>query len=1127
VSGDTWVALDGSDPDTFTTPASCWVSDVGLYTGPVPVPELPDTTFVPDDAEKVVYLIVLPNPDADDSHVLGTGGYAYTTTNTLEQDYVPPSTVTVVGDPSLLDSGAHLFVLWFPLTPAATAADLPTLTVTPLDLSPDTWVSGGRLTTPTTPTDDPETGADGGSPGDAGPVSFTLHDTDGSLLGPLTVVTGGSWQHELSAPGSLTCRVGEDDPLYADLTPKRIIKAWWRGAARMAARIDSSAVELAVDGRRWREFNQIPGILNTLADGVVYPEFGLDHATSGQRSFGYMSKHGAWVDSGNWTYALGAAYNSSQFYSSRQPEGLSFPNPWWIAKNDITSDEVAGQEQVFRRRFTTATDNMNYQILATADDFLTLWLDGEKLYESGSQEPYQWQTLQQITGVLPAGTHQLAAKVTNMKWHGHNIMGFILTLQQLQASGEVVVAPPVVNTGTSWVVADNGPGFRRGDVLATIFDEARARGVGAFSVLSRGFTHSLDSNGDAWTDDPGEYALDVMSTVLDAVPALTETSIDVDVDFDTLTLQVFNRKGSDLSGTVTLEAGVSLKVDRVERVEAKFNTALVQKSDGTYVEVQDAASVAAYDRIETGLQIGSTASTNTAQKVATAAFLENADTAFTFTVTVSTLAGPQPYVDFGLGDSITLINDEGTTMPVRILTITIDASSELPGVTLEVTVDRSVVTIPAAAPDPSPPPLPAGYDWTANGYGSLYDSRASGVRAAGGYRPHIGDANCGVPTGTVLGTTVAGTSGVLTLTSAGTSLGACTVSASTNKVTRVAHGLANGHPVSFSALTGGAGLTVLADRPDTNWYVVANRTADDFTLKHCDGVTGQWSDVDITADYSAATLVAGQWYDKADVTCYVTTTTSATGLVLFTRSNLRGPAVGVAGTQAVVYNKPGSKLTVILADCDVTPDAPVVEQDSMFGPNLWSFRIHSSHVTDGIGSLGGNHHFGGHFEKAAWFWPNPNHADGSHCDTGMQIHYGDTHVMRGCNVDGYVDATVSSTTDAVHHPIPTRATSCVLVGAATPKPSNVHMLDNDLGGGALALNIAPAAYPNLGEFLRNLIHTADSEKCTFSQGIEAPPSGSGFTIHASIPSTGADANRTEAGTVLAPYVASGNTLTWP
>lgn len=441
--------------------------------------------------------------------------------------------------------------------------------------------------------------------------------------------------------------------------------------------------------------------------------------------------------------------------------------------------------------------------------------------------------------------------------------------------------------------------------------------------------------------------------------------------------------------------------------------------------------------------------------------------------------------------------------------------------------------------DPNPP---FGYDWLTNPYG-VYDARDAGFRDAGGYKPDVTVPTCGIPTGITPGTTVSGTGGSHTLSSASTPKGGCTISATTNKVTLASHGLSNGHPIYFTSLTGGAGLAVFSAKRHENWYVVANATTNDFTLKKINPLTGAAADVDITTDYTAANLTAGLWYDEIDFTCYVTTTSSAEGLCLISQSKLRGPAAAVAGAQALVYNKPTSNIVFIVVDCEMTPDAPVAELDSAFGPNVWTFRNHCSHVTDAFGSLGGNHHFGDQAEKAAWFYPNPNHSDGSHCDMLMQIHYGDGHVAVGCSADGAVDSGASSTSDPSGHPIPTYTTSCVLVGAAAPIPTNLHLKNNDLKRGYTAVNIPGTAnFANLGQVLGNQFHKADGSQPGFgpTRIIVTPNSvpASAITIHVNYPASGADANIDEAGAALtvsangsggiyAAGLGGNTTITWP
>lgn len=87
------------------------------------------------------------------------------------------------------------------------------------------------------------------------------------------------------------------------------------------------------------------------------------------------------------------------------------------------------------------------------------------------------------------------------------------------------------------------------------------------------------------------------------------------------------------------------------------------------------------------------------------------------------------------------------------------------------------------------------------------------------------------------------TTNVKSGTALGDALPTVTATASTDKVTSTAHGLANGDQVIFSALTGGAGLAV-----DTTYYVI-NKGTNDFEVAATKGGTK----IDITSDASAAT----------------------------------------------------------------------------------------------------------------------------------------------------------------------------------------------------------------------------------------------------------------------------------
>lgn len=86
-----------------------------------------------------------------------------------------------------------------------------------------------------------------------------------------------------------------------------------------------------------------------------------------------------------------------------------------------------------------------------------------------------------------------------------------------------------------------------------------------------------------------------------------------------------------------------------------------------------------------------------------------------------------------------------------------------------------------------------------------------------------------------------------------------TISAATNLVTKVGHGLAAGDRVTFYSLTGGTGLSTGV----TYYVIAAGLTADDFAVS----TTSGGSAVDVTVNYSAASYVksvtfSGTWNNR-------------------------------------------------------------------------------------------------------------------------------------------------------------------------------------------------------------------------------------------------------------------------
>jgi hypothetical protein len=524
---------------------------------------------------------------------------------------------------------------------------------------------------------------------------MALLNADGTWRRNLPLTKGISWMDELSAPGALSCMLPLDDAATLEATDGRILKVFWRGRARQAAMIDLTAtVDVAVDGRMWRAFSNLPGMMAALSRIRVYPEFGVERTAAGTRTLGYMSKRGPWFfSSGNWVYAQGVRYNDDAGFRAGKPEGLSYPNPMWIGKNSPYHVEAAGKVEYFRKGFTTSVE-MTVQILATADNILSLWLDGEQLI-SPDQQAHSWTELVQVKMTLQPGVHVFAAKVVNGNRTTPSPMALIFTMQQLQDNDDVVLGTPLLSSDTSTLVSDDDAGYRRGEAISLFWREASNRGHPLCDLITLGFTDGVDTDGVTFTDQPGEYVIDLGSSELDVIQTMCEKEIDAWLDPQTLKLCVYVRKGSDKTGTVVFDVGRDggwLVSHKVDRVAPKCNVAAVQLADETWIEVEDSASVAEFGRIEGSLSLGSTSDRAIAAEIAAGLFTEQAWPTKTYTSELSSLAGPQLYQDFDLGDTVAVPNEDATDHdPVRLLSVTcvVDDASGKVGITPEWVVDRS------------------------------------------------------------------------------------------------------------------------------------------------------------------------------------------------------------------------------------------------------------------------------------------------------------------------------------------------------------------------------------------------------------------------------------------------------
>lgn len=400
--------------------------------------------------------------------------------------------------------------------------------------------------------------------------------------------------------------------------------------------------------------------------GVIYPEQGL-HATSGDnRAFDFSSADGPWRISGDWVAPLGVRWDLETTHRALHPVDWPDTNAYWIWSTDPEVASAQGRNW-FRSTITLAA-GANVAFFVAADNVFSLRVNGEEVLASDFIDPYAWQKMFRVDMTMSAGTHQIAAWVHNTG--ASNPAGFIASITTLDVNGTPVTLLRRTNT-TDWTChtyAPPTPGWHAAQILKTIVTESVARSEMGGAPVTLGFTDTLDTASVAW-DDIQETSLPIGASILDVLPQLTEAGLDVEVTHD-FTVNAWKKRGTDLSSSLTLRPGRDIEDFTPDiRYGTIFNSGLMRHGTG-WVLVEDATSITANGRRATGITVGSTDSATQATQTATQFFTENATEQITLRFTISSASpGPKPFLDFNLGDILSVPTVTGLFVRARCMSI--------------------------------------------------------------------------------------------------------------------------------------------------------------------------------------------------------------------------------------------------------------------------------------------------------------------------------------------------------------------------------------------------------------------------------------------------------------------------
>ena len=278
-----------------------------------------------------------------------------------------------------------------------------------------------------------------------------------------------------------------------------------------------------------------------------------------------------------------------------------------------------------------------------------------------------------IVNVTTVGKIDLRLKVDNTA-------GFILTGVEVNDSGKDTDTV-VVRTNTSWQVSSIEPYWRPAMILRTLTAEAATRGVYRLAGLTYGYTISAPTSG-SWTTEV-DLTLKVGATLLTVLDDMVDLGHDFWLNPTTLRLDAWESRGTDRSATVLLDTGHNL-ARFTSTVERPIKTVAVVRTKDGWLRVAENTLRDTNGWRETFLEYGNTASEDVARRNAQRVLRRTGKTQVVASgVEVAVVDGAVPYVDFTIGDLVSIANPAGSGLPAKARILSIALKEEGGGVSFQ------------------------------------------------------------------------------------------------------------------------------------------------------------------------------------------------------------------------------------------------------------------------------------------------------------------------------------------------------------------------------------------------------------------------------------------------------------
>lgn len=523
-------------------------------------------------------------------------------------------------------------------------------------------------------------------------LRVTVSDKSGVLISELPRRSNVQFQEPLNIPGSGQVTIDKNDPIidaYPNILDYGNIVKFWMGSTCVSGFLIKSRNLVFTSS------SEQAGMMITVSGPTVHHllnYFTVHHDvlpprsnSQSKRAYTWAAQRDEWYDPADWDVEVlqWTRANPPTNAKKHQPQHWPVPRAKWIG--------FRAKWHYVRKEFNITKDAMTVRIYASSDEWFNVFIDGELVLAGYSVES-GYKKFSKIDMVLAEGTHIIA-----VQWRGEGQPkadgwdNLILAICEIE--GQKRLLPPIVVTNSTWVGhrGNPPPGWNRALVLKNLVTEAKERGSVSALALSFGFTGTVDSDGVPWTDLWNEQ-VDIGMPGLALQEMLAEGNLfDVWVDPETLTLEAWIRRGSNKSASMALMPGVNLLDYSVTGTEDVINDVTIRYGGG-WAHAYNQESIDLYGAREGFVELGDIYDTQTAvdlinQTLHDVAWVNKKAGTADFNVrpqhqpqgSIIAVPGMVPFLDWGVGDTISALDETGDMQPHRVLSLscTEDANGEL------------------------------------------------------------------------------------------------------------------------------------------------------------------------------------------------------------------------------------------------------------------------------------------------------------------------------------------------------------------------------------------------------------------------------------------------------------------